>query len=379
MLIELHTACQLMIRPSHNNKIPYVCIAERKHQPHSGHRIQLVSLRRPLSRYSEAADDFLVCLVIDLPGMEGQMASRPEHRARMETTKSKKKILIIGRPKSGKLSLVKALTSSFPSGLTDESTPHSGLIHSITLTTPYFSTEAGIWIDEIPEDSELWLDEYLSEEATPVLQSLAAIMLTVAPGEPSAEQDIKILRKLNDRGDQVDWDATTLVIGRKSPNGGAYSSLLSLCDDHTLEFINLNESGKNEFGGSKLFFTDDVDQVEKQGLPRVLEVLHTCDWTSSPSEDDESMGSLQDGELEFELRAFGDDLQEEDKQIGSEHDVEYMERMMTMLLSARGSIATAPYLANFIQKWVRIWEWRRENSLHVARWKELPRCLKTRN
>jgi len=167
----------------------------------------------------------------------------------METTESKKKILILGRPKSGKLSLVKALTSSLPPGLINESTPHSGLIHSVTLTTRYFSTEAGIWIDEIPEDSELWLDEYLSEEATPVLRSLAAIILTVTPGEPSVEKDIKILRKLNDRGDQVEWDATSLVIGRKSSNSDAYSSVLSLCDEHTLEFINLNDSGKNEFGG----------------------------------------------------------------------------------------------------------------------------------
>jgi len=127
------------------------------------------------------------------------------------------------------------------------------------------------------------------------------------------------------------------------------------------------------------FSTDNVDHLEQQGLPRLLEVLHTCDWTSSTNEDDESIGSLQDCELEFELKAFGDDPQQEDKEIGSEHDVEYMERMMAMLLNARGSITTASYLANFIQKWVRIWEWRRENSLHVARWKELPRCLKTRN
>jgi hypothetical protein len=79
---------------------------------------------------------------------------------------------------------------------------------------------------------------------------------------------------------------------------------------------------------------DGVDKAEKQGLPRVLEVLHTCDWTSSPDEDEESIGSLQDGaELDFELNAFGE---ENDEQNGSEQDVEYMERMMSMLLSARG-------------------------------------------
>lgn len=70
--------------------------------------------------------------------------------------------------------------------------------------------------------------------------------------------------------------------------------------------------------------------IEKLGLARVFEILHTCDWTS-PSADSESMGSLQDAELEFELNAFDDD-----KEAGSEKDVEYMERMMAMLINARG-------------------------------------------
>src|SRR5215471_14943763 len=116
----------------------------------------------------------------------------------METTKSKKKILILGRPKSGKLSLVKALTSSLPSGLTHESTPHAGLTHSITLTTRYFSTEAGIWIDEIPEDTETWLNEYLSEDATVVLQSLAAVILTINIMSSTATKDLEILKTLRE-------------------------------------------------------------------------------------------------------------------------------------------------------------------------------------
>lgn len=74
-----------------------------------------------------------------------------------------------------------------------------------------------------------------------------------------------------------------------------------------------------------------IFDVEKLGLPRVLEVLHTCDWTSSTVEDSESIGSLQDGEIDFELSAFDDD-----KEHGSERDVEYVERMMAMLINARG-------------------------------------------
>jgi hypothetical protein len=61
--------------------------------------------------------------------------------------------------------------------------------------------------------------------------------------------------------------------------------------------------------------------------------LHTCDWTSL-TEDTESIGSFQDTDVDFELNAF-----DEDKENGSEKDVEYMERMMSMLLSARGTIS----------------------------------------
>ena len=71
--------------------------------------------------------------------------------------------------------------------------------------------------------------------------------------------------------------------------------------------------------------------VEKRGIERVLEVLRTCDWNSSNAEDDDSIRSLQDAELDFELNAFDDD-----KLNGSEWDVEYVERMMDMLISARG-------------------------------------------
>jgi hypothetical protein len=167
----------------------------------------------------------------------------------METTTSRKKLLILGRPKSGKLSLVKALTSSLPAGLTHESTPHAGLTHSITLTTRYFSTEAGIWIDEIPEQRETWLTEYLSQEAIPVLQSLAAIILTIDTSTPANRDDLNVISKLSERGEEVDWEGICVVVGKKSQDNTS-SEISSLCDDNALEYINLNESGVNEFGGN---------------------------------------------------------------------------------------------------------------------------------
>lgn len=245
----------------------------------------------------------------------------------METTTSRKRILILGRPKSGKISLVKALTSSLPPGLIHESTPHAGLTHSIILTTRYYSTEAGIWIDEIPEDSETWLEEYLSEDAIPVLQSLAAIILTVDLSGLAHDKELGMLKKLSERGDELEWDAAALVVGKES-HDRAVSDMSSICDDHALEFIDMNESGQNEYGGTALRY---LTNPEKRGLARVLEILHTCDWTSPEIGDDDSGRSLEDGELEFELNAFDDN-----KEHGSEQDVEYLERMMAMLVSARG-------------------------------------------
>ena len=166
----------------------------------------------------------------------------------METTTSRKKILIVGRSKSGKLSLVRALTSSLPSGLTHESTTHAGLTHSITLTTRYFSTEAGIWIDEIPDDTETWLNEYLSEDATPVLRTLAAVILTISTTSSTSPQDFEFVKKLNKRGEEVEWDGICLVVGKQSPEKPLVE-FATLCDDNTFEYIDLNQSGENEFGG----------------------------------------------------------------------------------------------------------------------------------
>ena len=164
-------------------------------------------------------------------------------------TPSSRKILIIGRPKSGKLSLVKALTSSLPSGLVHETTPHAGLTHTIELTTRYYSTEAGIWIDEIPEVTESWLNEYLSEEAIPVLQSLAAVILTVNPATSKPDDELAILKKLNDRGEEIEWDGTCIIVGKQSSETASAADFSSRCEDEAIEYIDLNQSGQNEYGG----------------------------------------------------------------------------------------------------------------------------------
>jgi len=172
----------------------------------------------------------------------------------MKPKPSKKRILILGQPKSGKLELVKALTSSLPEGLNQNSTSHAGLTHSINLTTRYYSYDIGIWIDEIPQgNSSEWLNEYLSEEAIPVLQSLAAIILAIDSAVAKQEEILDIVKSLNERGEEVEWDGTCVIVEKKSSSSST-SNMASLCEDHGLEYIDLNESGQNEFGGIQLQF-----------------------------------------------------------------------------------------------------------------------------
>jgi hypothetical protein len=76
-----------------------------------------------------------------------------------------------------------------------------------------------------------------------------------------------------------------------------------------------------------------VSDIEKLGLPRILEVLHTCDWSSSALDDTENVDSVGATDIDFELNFFDDD-----KQQGSEKDVENMEQMMVMLLHAKGLV-----------------------------------------
>lgn len=170
------------------------------------------------------------------------------HKMAAVVTQSSRRILILGRPKSGKLSLVKALCSSLPDGLTNETIPHAGLTHSITLTTRYYSIEAGIWIDEIPDDAETWLREYSSVEASLVLRSLAAIVLTIDPSTQDPEQYLDLLKKLSERGDEVEWDGSCMVVGKQQTTEPV-ADLSSLCEDHALEYVDLNNSGENEYGG----------------------------------------------------------------------------------------------------------------------------------
>ncbi|CCX06455.1 hypothetical protein FPQ18DRAFT_323384 [Pyronema domesticum] len=70
-----------------------------------------------------------------------------------EEISNPRRILLVGTKKSGKLTVLKALTGSLPITLTTGA-PHAGLSHELRLETPYYKATVPIWVDEIPEPAE---------------------------------------------------------------------------------------------------------------------------------------------------------------------------------------------------------------------------------
>ncbi|KAI5819052.1 hypothetical protein BZA77DRAFT_305591 [Pyronema omphalodes] len=71
-----------------------------------------------------------------------------------EEISNPRRILLVGNKKSGKLTVLKALTGSLPITLTTDA-PHAGLSHELRLETPYYKVTVPIWVDEIPEPAKV--------------------------------------------------------------------------------------------------------------------------------------------------------------------------------------------------------------------------------
>ncbi|WBW73306.1 clathrin coat adaptor Irc6 [Schizosaccharomyces osmophilus] len=216
-----------------------------------------------------------------------------------------KRILVIGKSKSGKVTFVKALTGTLPSGLnlTSNETSHAGLSHEYTLKNKYFQKEVGLWIDEYTNLEET-LEAYASEDAKEVINAIGAIIYTFRSYEP---QEWSL------------WNTFSENLKNPIPIVGLHmdtSSMVVPPDSPYLEYVAFFQTGKNEFG-------------EKLGLERVLEIFDCCEWdfdsNENVSEDfvlpgkDSSM-SLDDSELNAlvnqvkQLRGSDLDIQERKKQ-----------------------------------------------------------------
>ncbi|KAK9448193.1 uncharacterized protein V1518DRAFT_340373 [Limtongia smithiae] len=139
---------------------------------------------------------------------------------------SSRRILVLGQPGSGKLTLLKQLTGLVPEIKADDTEEvsdsaqqvasankfvsprpsHAGLSHSINLSTKYFEKEVPIWVDEYEAQTtntgasaeshtgiEDWSSSFSSDEASEVIDALGAIVLTFRT--PSTEKEAEALRE----------------------------------------------------------------------------------------------------------------------------------------------------------------------------------------
>ena len=65
---------------------------------------------------------------------------------------SRNKILIVGSPKSGKLTFINSIFQSIPD--IDNPESHSGIIHDVDLKTKYYTKKLQIWIDEFTQEEK---------------------------------------------------------------------------------------------------------------------------------------------------------------------------------------------------------------------------------
>ncbi|EPX70734.1 recombination protein Irc6 [Schizosaccharomyces octosporus yFS286] len=165
-----------------------------------------------------------------------------------------KRILVIGKPKSGKVTFVKvALTGSLPKGLklASNGTSHAGLSHEYTLRNKYFQKEVGLWVDEYTDLKET-LGAYASDEAKEVIDAIGAIVYTFRSYEP---QEWSL------------WESFIQNLEKPIPMVGLHmdtESMMTPPDCPYLEYVAFYQTGKNEFGGK--WSNLDIHERKKQAM-----------------------------------------------------------------------------------------------------------------
>ncbi|KAL1596651.1 hypothetical protein SLS60_009299 [Paraconiothyrium brasiliense] len=211
-----------------------------------------------------------------------------------------RRILAVGAPDSGVLSLIKDLTGSAPELITDTT---AGLSHEWNIETKYYTAKVPIWIDEIPKVSE-WRTEFTKPEAKEVVTAIGAWIYCFK--KPVTIKDVDTIKdtmqtiaKVIETACGYSDDHVRLAVAMPQSITPYLDKSAEdwddLCMEHGFEFVDSEAKGKNQFG-------------EEKGIKRVEDALKAQEWEGIEADDD----------FDFDEDAFGEGLDAEEREMGME-------------------------------------------------------------
>ncbi|KAF9732349.1 hypothetical protein PMIN06_002099 [Paraphaeosphaeria minitans] len=211
-----------------------------------------------------------------------------------------RRILAVGAPGSGVLSLLKDLTGSAPELITDTT---AGLSHEWNLETKYYTAKLPIWIDEIPDVAE-WRSEFTKPEAKEVVTAIGAWIFCFK--KPVTEKDVDTIKetmaaiaKVVEAACGYNDDHVRLAVAMPQSITPYLERSAEdwddVCMEHGFEFVDSEAKDKNQYG-------------EEMGVKRVEDALKAQEW--------DDVGG--DGDFAFDDDGFGEGLDAEEREMGME-------------------------------------------------------------
>jgi len=226
----------------------------------------------------------------------------------------------------------------------------AGSIHQWPIITAYYRADVPVWIDVI-ENLEQWKAEFLKAEAKEVVQALGAVIYVFAQQKESL-QDADSLASLSKSLSIIDevislhcgdeWDglkiAAMLPTTISSPHVTKLTSFDEFDDtslEYGFEFVDCNQSGKNEFG-------------ELKGFERIKEAVEANEWDEKSTMTADEQIQVAESDIDIDLfedrpstrallldEAFSEDM-DEPAGVDEEMEVQKLEGLMHHAMAIKG-------------------------------------------